>query len=90
MGKEIVLFSSEEKQSLSYTSNFLRQLADKLDQGKVVLQQGQQEVNFEVPQNVILELKVEEEDKKQSTQKSLEVEIKWMLGEDFEGPVSLG
>ena len=40
MGREIVLFKSEEKKDLPSVATFLRQLADKLDGNRVVLRQG--------------------------------------------------
>jgi amphi-Trp domain-containing protein len=90
MGKEVVLFSSEEPRSRGDVATFLRQLADKLDQGQVILRQGKEEVSLNIPNNVVLELKAEEEYKKRKTQRSLEVEIEWYLGDETGGPVSLG
>ena len=91
MGKEIVLFESEEPKSLTDVSAFLHELADKLDTNKVVLRQGEQEVEVTLPDNVVLELKVEEEDKKGKKQYQLEVEIEWYEGgAKGGGPVTLG
>ena len=44
MGKETRLFKSEERRTRSEVSAFLRQLADKLDQGQVILRQGKEEI----------------------------------------------
>ena len=90
MGKEIVLFESEEKRSIGDVSDFLRQLADKLEQNQVILRQGEEEIEVTVPNQVTLELKVEEETKKKGTQRSLEVEIEWMEGDESGGAVTLG
>ncbi len=90
MGKETVLFASEERQSLRNVAEFLRQLADKLDGNQVVLRQGQQQITVDIPDNVVLELKVEEEQKKQRTQRSLEVEIEWYEGDESGGALTLG
>lgn len=90
MGKETVLFASEERQSLQNVADFLRQLADRLDNNQVVLRQGNQEITVDIPNNVVLELKVEEEQKKERTQRSLEVEIEWYDGEESGGTLSLG
>lgn len=89
MGKEVVLFASEEPQSLKNVAAFLRELADKLDGNEVVLRKGSEELALQVPNNVVLELKVEEEEKKQRTQRSLEIEIEWIEG-DEEGSLTLG
>ena len=89
MGKEIVLFSSEERQKLPAVSAFLRQLADRLDAGQVTLRKGNEELTLDIPVNVVLEIKAEEEATKQRTQRSLEIEIEWYEGED-EGELTLG
>ena len=69
----------------------LRQLADKLSEGQVVLRQGSDEITLDMPTSLILEIQVEDEDKKQKgIQHSLEVEIKWFEGEDAGGPLELG
>jgi amphi-Trp domain-containing protein len=90
MGKEVVLFQSEEKKSLADVAAFLHQLADKIAQGQVILLQGEEEVALDLPNNVVLELKAEEEAKKNKTQRSLEVEIEWIVGDDSGGSVTLG
>lgn len=91
MGKEIRLFKSEERRSRAEVSAFLHQLADKLGEGQVVLRQGSDEITLDMPTSLILEIQVEDEDKKQKgIQHSLEVEIKWFEGEDAGGPLELG
>ncbi len=91
MGKEVRLFKSEERKTRGEVSEFLRQLADKLNQGQVILRQGAEELILELPQNLILEIQVEDEDKKKKgTQHSLEVEIKWYDSDDLGGPLELG
>lgn len=89
MGREIVLFESEEKQSRQNVVAFLRELADKVEQSRVVLQKGGESLTLEIPANLTLEIKAEEEDKKGRTQRSLEVELEWYEGEE-EGTLSLG
>ena len=90
MGKETRLFKSEERKSRSDVSAFLHQLADKIADGKVVLSQGQEELTLQLPQSLILEVQVEDEDKKaKGIQHSLEVEIKW-FDDESGGPLELG
>ena len=48
MGKETVLFKSEEKKNLGEVTGFLRELADKLDSNKVLFVQGNQTVKVKV------------------------------------------
>lgn len=90
MGKEVVLFASEERSDLQNVAAFLHQLADKVASGKVVLRSGNQEIVLDIPNNVVLELKAEEEAKKNKTQRSLEIEIEWNVGDESGGPVTLG
>lgn len=90
MAKEIRLFKSEERMTRGDASSFLRQLADKLAEGRVVLRQGEEEMELQLPQQLVLEVQVEDEDKKtKGVQHSLEVEIKWFDGEQ-RGPLELG
>jgi amphi-Trp domain-containing protein len=92
MGKETRLFKSEEKHTRAEVSNFLHQLADKVAEGQVILRQGQEEIALNMPANLILEIQVEDEDKKRKgIQHSLEVEIKWFDSDDAAGgPLELG
>lgn len=90
MGKETILFKSEEKRSIQEVAAFLRQLADKLETGQVILQQGQQELVLEIPSRVELEVKAEEETGKRKVTRSLEVEIEWVPGQEAEGGLMLG
>ena len=91
MGREKRLFKSEERMTRSNVSEFLRQLADRLDEGQVVLRQGSEELSLDLPQNLILEVQVEDEDKKRKgVQHSLELEIKWFDKDASGGPLELG
>ena len=90
MGKENVLFESEERKDLASVVAFLHQLADKLAENQVVLRQGSEEIVVDIPDSVVLELKVEEEDKKGKVKRTLEVEIEWLEGDESGGAVTLG
>lgn len=90
MGRETVLFKSEERKSAEEVAVFLRQLADKLEEKRVVLRRGAEELSLDIPSSVILELKAEEEVKKGKAKRSLEVEIEWTVGGEAEQAVSLG
>ena len=81
MGIENVLFKSEEKKASSDIANTLRQIADKIDGGSMILKQGSEEITLEFPKTMVLELKVEEEQGKR-LKKSLEVELEWIIGEE--------
>lgn len=90
MGREVVLFKSEEKHGRVAVATFLRQLADKIEDGEVVLRQGGEELTLELPANVVLEVKAEEETGKRKTKRSLEVEVEWLVGDMAAEPLSLG
>jgi len=64
MAKEVRLFKSEERMSRPDVSAFLHQLADKLAQGSIILRQAGEEISLALPHNLILEIQVEDEDKK--------------------------
>ena len=81
MGRETVLFKSEEKKAAGDIANTLRQIADKIDDGTMILRQGSEEVALEFPQDMVLELKVEEEQGKR-LKKSFEIELEWVIGEE--------
>lgn len=90
MGKETRLFKSEERMSRSDLSDFIHHLAEKIAEGQVVLRQGEEEITLELPENLILEVQVEDEEKgAKGNQHSLEVEIKWFDDEQG-GPLHLG
>jgi amphi-Trp domain-containing protein len=81
MGRETVLFKSEEKKAASDIANTLRQIADKIDDGTLILKQGAEEITLEFPKSMVLELKIEEEQGKR-LKKSFEIELEWVIGEE--------
>lgn len=90
MGREVKIFESEERKSREQVVDFLRQIADKIAAGKVVLSRGAEELVVEIPESLVLEVQVEDEDKgTKGTQHSLEVELKWYDGDAQGGPLEL-
>jgi len=92
MGKEVVLFKSEEKRSTAEVAAFLRQLADRVEKQEVILRQGAEELTLTLPGVVTLEVKAEEETSRSGKiEYSLEVELEWKPGgEKQAGPLELG
>ncbi len=91
MGRETVLFKTEEKMSRKNAAELLHQIADKIDNGKVVLQQGNKNVKLKIPGRVELEIKAEKEVGRRKTKKKIEVEIEWLVGPDADkGTFTLG
>ncbi|MBT8762807.1 amphi-Trp domain-containing protein [Desulfohalobiaceae bacterium Ax17] len=89
MGREQVLFKSEERKTAQEVAVFLRQVADKIEQGSLILKQGTNEIVLSFPKNLTLEVKVEEETKAR-VKRTLELEIEWVEGEEEQGGVSIG
>ncbi|MBM9537643.1 amphi-Trp domain-containing protein [Desulfobulbus alkaliphilus] len=79
MGKEVKLFKSEEKRSLGEVADFLRKLADRLDKGRVVLSQGDKKLKLKLPEVVEMEIEVEKEIGKRTTEIEMEIELKWQV-----------
>ena len=91
MGKEVVLFKSEEKRSTAEVAAFLRQLADRVEKQEVILRQGAEELTLTLPGMVTLEVKAEEEASGSGMKHSLEVELEWKPGgEEHTGSLELG
>jgi amphi-Trp domain-containing protein len=91
MGKEVRLFKSEERKKRDEVVSFLLELSEKISDGRVILRQGQEEIALDLPNDLILEIQVEDEDKKsKGVQHSLEVEIKWFDDGLSGGPLELG
>jgi amphi-Trp domain-containing protein len=88
MGIETVLFKSEEKKSASEIANILRQIAEKIDSGTMILQQGGDEITVTFPGSMVLELKVEEEQGRK-LKKSFEIELEWVPGEEQGGSTQI-
>ena len=86
MGKEVVLFKSEEKRSTAEVAAFLRQLADRVEKQEVILRQGAEELTLTLPGMVTLEVKAEEETSRSGkVTHSLEVELEWKPGGEKQG-----
>jgi amphi-Trp domain-containing protein len=80
MGIERVLFKSEEKKSKTEIATVLRTIADKLESGSMMLKQDVTQIDLEFPDQMVLELKVEEEQGRR-LKKSLEIELEWIVGD---------
>ena len=81
MGKETVLFKSEQKMSIGDAVVFLRKVADKMEKQQVILIQGDKEVTLNIPDRIELEVKAEKEVGKRETKEKLEFEIEWIVGD---------
>lgn len=86
MGKETTLFKSEERKSRTEICEFLRNLADRIEAGGVTLRKGGEEIILDMPEQLVLDIKVEDEQKRsKGVQHSLEIELKWWPGIETKG-----
>jgi len=76
------IFSMEKKMSRIELATLLFQLADKIEEGQISLQYGNQSVDISIPRNVKVELEIEKKVKKDHVKKQLEIEIEWYEDED--------
>jgi amphi-Trp domain-containing protein len=78
---ERVILKSEEKKSRSEIVKFLTDIAQKIDTGNVTLIQAEESVELLIPEELTLEIKVEEKIKQNRPRKlQLEIELEWSEG----------
>ena len=90
MSKGTLLFKSKQRMSRKEAADFLRHLADKIDQGNLTLKQGEQSLELNMPAEMALDVQVKDKDKgHKGLQHELEVEIKWYEGGSPTEPLEL-
>lgn len=78
MGDERTLYESETKRTIPEVIDFLQQLTQWLGDRRLVFHRDGEEVVIEIPDDVVLEIEIEEEAKgKKRVKRSLEIEIEW-------------
>jgi amphi-Trp domain-containing protein len=96
MGRKNVLVKSKERRSIEDVAEFLHQLADRLVENELVVQQGAgptgptEEVTVTVPNQVTMKLKIKEKLKKRKTKHSLKLGLKWVEHDTPRGTLKLG
>jgi len=90
MAKKNVLVKSDQRKNLADAASFLRDLADKVESGKVTLVQGGQDVIVDLPESISFELEYYEQPKKHGLKKQLEIELEWTEGGKKKQNVTLG
>jgi len=80
MGRETVLFKSEERKSTAEAAAVLRTIADKIETGRITLTAQGGEVSLVIPAQITLEIKAEEEEGR-TLKRSLEIELEWAEGD---------
>lgn len=82
MGREIILFKSEEKKTAAEVAQALRLVADKVETGSIILSQGDESLELTLPGVMTFEIKAEEEEGRTRTKRSLEFELEWVVGDE--------
>jgi amphi-Trp domain-containing protein len=90
MGRKNVLVKSKERRSIEDVAEFLHQLADRLVENELVVQQDNDEVTVTVPNQVTMKLKIKEKLKKRKTKHSLKLGLKWVEHDTPRGTLKLG
>jgi amphi-Trp domain-containing protein len=90
MAKKNVLVKSDLRKNLADSAAFLRELADKIETGKVTLTQGGKDVVVDLPATVSFEVEYYEQPKKRGLKKQLEIELEWTEGGRKGQDISLG
>ncbi|GAB7013515.1 amphi-Trp domain-containing protein [Halolamina salina] len=79
---EELLFKTESDRSRSEIADYLRKVADSLDEGgEISLQAGSESVTLNPPERPTFEVKVEREGPADRPEKSIEFELEWTEGE---------
>jgi len=78
------LFKSEDMKSNKEAAEILREIADRVEQGSILLKKGSKEVKVDIPKKVEVEIEASKKDKKGQVKKQLEIEIEWTEGEGGE------
>ena len=79
MGEERTLYESESRRSIDEVIEFLQQLSQWLGDRTITFEEGDRTVAIKLPDEVVLEIEIEEEDKgKKGVKRSLEIEIEWV------------
>lgn len=80
-GKKEILYKSEERMSREALASFLRDLASRIESGKVVLRSSGGETPVDLPEQVKLEVEYETKAKGSGARQELELEISWGSGD---------
>ncbi len=81
MTRKPVLIKSKEWRTATDVAAFLRELADKIERGDVVLERGSDEVHVAIPDRVRFGIKVKRKQKKRGPKWSFKLNMKWTEGE---------
>ncbi|MDA3951780.1 MAG: amphi-Trp domain-containing protein [Spirochaeta sp.] len=86
-GPKDIVYKSSQQMSRGDLATFLRDIADRVESGTVVLKGDQKETPVKIPEAVELEVEYEIKKKDGGEKKQLELEISWGPGT---GGVNIG
>ena len=89
MAVKNVRLRSKEQQSRSEVAQALKKLADRIEENKVTLGEGEEQVSLTLPERVELKLKVTEKPKPGTKKQELDIEISWKEGEKDSGGIRI-
>lgn len=80
MGEEKTIYESETRRTRGEVIDFLQQLAKWLGDGRIGVDHGDETTIIEIPDEVTLEIEIEDEDAGEGQiKRSLEVELEWTI-----------
>ncbi|SIP86727.1 amphi-Trp domain-containing protein [Alkalispirochaeta americana] len=76
------VFKGKETQSRKEAADFLRQIAERIEAGRIVLGSGTQEASLDIPETVKLEVEIDQKRKdSRGLRHKLELELTWYEGD---------
>jgi len=79
MGEERTLYESETERTIPEVMAFLQELTHWLKERRFLIDRGEETVVIEIPEDVVLEIEIEEEyEGENRVKRSLEIEIEWV------------
>lgn len=88
MSKNVVFSSKNRQISKEECAKILKDISQKLIDGEIDLESGDQKINLTLPQEVTFDLSVKEKEKNGYQKKQLDLEISWKTGGD--DPLNIG
>lgn len=79
MSESIKVFKTESDMSRERLADLLHNIADRIDEGRVTLSQGESRAVVELPSEVRVSIEVSDEISLESTKRELEIEVEWYL-----------
>ena len=76
------LISDKGDKSSKEISNFLRKVADKIDEGSLTLSRGQETLELQFPRDMGFRFKVKDDISRSGTQRKVQIGFRWRTDEE--------